>query len=549
MGGFFKAHEHNLENNTTMMYGDYTFSPVPLVSISKTIEKTADGQAIGTVFSLSLEGTLVPGATGVGGIVNIAEEQDKLMAAFAASGQGYEFKINCGGTDLISCYPRINSINFEAGAWVDVSSYTIDLEYDRDFSADISAPWNDEHKSGTGIDEPLVKSATENWGIEQNVENSSFHFIIDPSGKPPFIETSPPAFTVTHTVNAVGKPLIISGVISEGGHAWQQASGYVVPRLGFDQRKVAKNGGICFDEVGKIIATNHTRTVNFGELEGNYDVTETWTVFPSSVWSSGIHMAGASDVWDVNIESSLETSLSTVSIQGTITGQESGVFCGPDSSSSSYSVSKSKYGNAKIYLDKVISGQHESLGNIFWYRAQHFASGVTSRPINAVPVSRSIGHNPSQGTITYAYRFDDRPGACIAGARTTDIVINDTNATDIFAELVVLGRTTGPVMQDIGTVTSKSREVTLDATMIVNNEGIDPCRCSTNGSLGNPGPPGATGQAPRAAAEEILLTFRPDNCPGGDLVIFKNIDSESWNPISGKYTRQMGWVYTTCGSC
>ena len=557
MGGFFKSHEHNLENDTTMMYGDYTFSPVPLVSINKTIEKTADGQAIGTLFNLSLEGSLVPGATGVNGIISITEEQDRLMAAFAASGQGYEFKISCGDADFIVCYPRINSINFESGPWVDVARYSIDLEYDRDFAEDIGAPWNDDHKSGSGVREPLVSSASENWSIEPG-ENSHFHFIIDPSGKPPFIEHAPPSFTVTHNVSAVGKPLIISGVISEGGHAWQQASGYVVPRLGFDQERVAKNGAICFDSHGKIIASNQTRTVNFGELEGNYEVTETWNVFPSSVWSSGINSLGASDIWEVNIESSLETSLATVSIQGTITGQATGVFCKPGTDT--FLEGTSKYENAKRYLDIAIGAlpqqdwdgenpSQEGEGNIFWSRAQHFASGITIRPINATPISRAIGHNPSQGTITYAYRFDDRPGACIEGARTCDIAITDTNATDVFAELAVLGRATGPVLQDIGTVTSKKREVTLDAVMIVNNEGIDPWRCLTTTSLGSPGPPGATGQAPRAAAEAILLTFRPDTYPGGDLIIFKNIDTESWNPISGKYTRQMGWIYSTCGSC
>ena len=149
MGGFFKGHEHNLDNNTTMMYGDYTFSPVPLVSINKDFEKTGDGQILGTTFRVTLEGSLVPGATGVNGIAAIAEEQDRLMAAFAGSGQGYEFKVACGNAELISCFPRINSVNLDAGPWIDVSDYVIELEYDRDFATDIGAPWNDDHKSGS----------------------------------------------------------------------------------------------------------------------------------------------------------------------------------------------------------------------------------------------------------------------------------------------------------------------------------------------------------------------------------------------------------------
>ena len=112
--------------------------------------------------------------------------------------------------------------------------------------------------------------------------------------------------------------------------------------------------------------------------------------------------------------------------------------------------------------------------------------------------------------------------------------MSDTNATDVFAELVVLGRSTGPVMQSIGTITSKKREVTLDATMEV--ESVS-CNCTD-----------AISQIPSTDAETILLTFRPDNCGGSDLTIFKHLDMENWNPTTGKYTRQMGWTYTTCGS-
>jgi len=529
MGGFFKASDKNLENNTTMMYGDYTFSPVPLITINKEIQKAGDGQALGTVFSLSLEGTLAPGATGVNGITNIQEEQDRLMAAFAASGQGSEFKIACGDDDLINCFPRINSINFEAGPWVDVCKYTIDLEYDRDFAADIGAPWNSAYKSGSGVREPLISSAEETWSIEQT-EANFYHFEVQQSGndRPTYLESTPPSFTVTHNISAVGKPVIVSGVIADGGHAWQQASGYVVPRLGFDTAKITKNGAICFDQNGKLLITNQTRNVNFGELDGNYAVTETWTVYSSGLFASGINALGASDVWDVNVETSLESSITTVNVQGTITGQASGVFCSSNSSTPPiYEIVKSKYANAKEY--------HEAVGgDIFWARAHHFASGVSSRGVNPIPVSKSLGHNPSQGTITYNYKFDDRPAVCLTGARTTDITMSDTNATDVFAELIVLGRSTGPVMQSIGTVTAKKREVTLDATMPADSL---ICDCDT-----------AIEAIPSSEAETILLTFRPDNCGGENLTIFKHLDTENWNPTTGKYSRQMGWTYTTCGS-
>ena len=98
-----------------------------------------------------------------------------------------------------------------------------------------------------------------------------------------------------------------------------------------------------------------------------------------------------------------------------------------------------------------------------------------------------------------------------------------------------MGRSPGPVMQSIGTITSKKRQVTLEATMPV-----DSAACNCDEVMGE------FSQAPSTEAETILLTFRPDNCGGSNLIIFKNVDTENWNPTTGRYTRQMGWVYTSC---
>ena len=90
-------------------------------------------------------------------------------------------------------------------------------------------------------------------------------------------------------------------------------------------------------------------------------------------------------------------------------------------------------------------------------------------------------------------------------------------------------------MQGMGTVPAKKREVTLDATMPI--LGTPGCNC------------GVMDDAPKSEAETLLLTFRPDSCdPSTSYSIFKHMDSETWNPTTGKYTRQMGWTYTACGS-
>ena len=81
MGGFFDKSElanKGLTNNVFMTYGEYTFSPVPLITISKDSQKTGGGVNLGTLYNLTLEGTVTPFPTGVGGIVNVDRLQDEL---------------------------------------------------------------------------------------------------------------------------------------------------------------------------------------------------------------------------------------------------------------------------------------------------------------------------------------------------------------------------------------------------------------------------------------------------------------------------------------
>ena len=520
MGGFFHPDDVSLENKTTMTYGNYTFSPVPLVNISKEINKADGGQVFGTSYSMTLNGQLTPLPTGTNGISNVTHQQELLKLAFAATGEGKLFQVKNCGSPILECFPKIRSIDFAEGNWVDFCDFTLELEYDYELASGTFP--QDGPKAGSGIAPPLVQSADESWSIEKNEQNF-YDFSIVPSGQSEsYREVQQASFNISHSISAVGKRRIEhNNVIKE---AWQEASGYVVPKLGFDYAVVGNAGGaICFNK-DEMVVGNHIRSVNFSELGGSYEVEESWTVYPSSVWTSGINALGVSDVWEINVENSYENSLTTVTINGTIEGSESGVYC---NHTGSYQVLESKYDSALGYFNQVADA-------IFYNRAFYFGTGLAYRPINPEPKTKSLGHSPSNGTITYNYSFDDRPGVCIEGARTTSLSVNDTNPTDIFAELTVLGRSNGPVIQSMGTTTSRKREVSLDAVMPVQN--ID-CNCTTMDS------------APSDEAETILLTFRPDNCNGGvSYTIVKHIDTESWNPTTGQYSRQMGWTYGTCGS-
>jgi len=522
MGGFNLTPEQlgdlGIDNSTTMQYGKYTFTPVPLISLNKENQKTGGGEIIGTLYNMTLQGTLTPFPTGVGGISSINALQDDFLEAFAATGVGLELVIKCSDTEIIKCRPRINSVDFAEGTWVDRCDYTVNLEYDVDTAMDVA---------GSGLNgENMISDFSESWDIQKADENYYSITWLDDTE-----DVYPDSFIVTHNISAVGKPDFVDGQLVRP--AYKNASGYIKPLLGYNQFRDdgigLANGVICPEPDvdgttgGKAVIFNQNRTVQIDKSGGSYNVTETWTVYPEASYASGINAFGAKDDWNADVSKTTDSSLVTISLAGTITGAASGQLC-------DYSNDNNKYDNAQNYFESL------DLESASYERARYFGDKVDSpRAINRIPASTSIGHNPRQGTISYSYVFDTRPSGCLENSLKTEITVSETNAHDVFAELTVLGRAAGPVLQGMGTVTSKQRSIALDATMPV---GEINCECS-----------GVVDSAPSDEAKNVMEQYRPDNCGVDCLTIFKNTDTENWNPTTGKYSRQMGWTYSTCEDC
>ncbi|MHA2388026.1 MAG: hypothetical protein ACXACW_04810, partial [Candidatus Hodarchaeales archaeon] len=101
-------------------------------------------------------------------------------------------------------------------------------------------------------------------------------------------------------------------------------------------------------------------------------------------------------------------------------------------------------------------------------------------PLNNNPLSTSFGYNNTAGTIIYSYSYDNRPYNCVSNARLENITFSENNPQDVFASLTVLGRAAGPLLQDIGTVGQRTREISIEAVLPVWDSG----RCSTISSVG-----------------------------------------------------------------
>jgi len=485
----------------TMTYGAYNFTPVPLFNISKEMQKTADSTFIGTVFKLTLNGTLV--SISPGGLAQVMAKQQDLREAFIQD--GLLLQILCDDVVIFSAYPRIlGPIQFPPSDdnWVFTSPYTIELEYDEEPG---------DAGENSSLMPPYISEATEQWTVEAVEDKSYYSWNLDTVGGN--LDAAPYQLRISHTVEAKGKSHYASGGLRKP--AWQEAREYVNPLLGFNDEFAVLSGTLNFGS-NEMAPYNHMRTATIDEAGGGYNVSETWLVINPS--GSGIAGTAIED-FTIEIRKGLDRDLTTVNIQGTIQGLEERIY---GNNPGDFQIPVSKWDNASAYWDEVESRLR--------YRAVFASSGVPTRSLALTPNIQTIGHNPTNGVITYNYEYNDRPSNCVAGSLTESIVINDSNPVDVFASLPVLGRAAGPVLQGMGTVTSATREVIIDVVMPIGTG------CTVANLLAD---------NPRTDVASLLCLFEAD-LENNYGQVFKNQDSESWNPKDGRYSRTVGWTYQTC---
>jgi hypothetical protein len=242
----------------------------------------------------------------------------------------------------------------------------------------------------------------------------------------------------------------------------------------------------------------------------------------------------------------------TVTLNGTVKGLElfnSGNYNNSSLDNLSNNIKLTSNGSTKF--DNAISG-YSSVKNLLYGRAQTFmVSGSaatatfygglgsvvagqfanrTESPLNPIPVSATEGFNPAEGSITYSWSFNNRPMNIISGAISETLTVDDTFPTQVVGSIYVLGRRLGPVLQDIGTVTSYSRSVTMEVVF------------PKPSSLRNITFPG---DAYRSITG-IIDSLDPKNLYADGIRSFVKQNSENWNATEGRFTKTKAWEYTRC---
>ncbi len=328
-----------------------------------------------------------------------------------------------------------------------------------------------------------IKEYTEEWNIETD------------DGSPESINL-PRTYRLSHNISAVGKTFY-----NELGNledtAWENARAYVIPRLGLNNSFLLSSG--IKDLPSFYGGYNHLRTENINIAAGGYSATETWVLASGS----------ALEDFTIQIINEAETNRNSVKINGTITGLEV--------RSAGMSLTSSKFTNAETKFAQA--------SGLAFGRCQNY-SGYS---LNLYPISETIGKNPVAGTITYDFAYNNRPYNLIPGAIAERIVISDTLPTELVAVIPVLGRTAGPVIQPINTSAETSRSLNIEFTLQTQ---VDFTNLITAFNT----------TKPTSLTNTIKTAADPANIAGVDDSYVQS-DRETWNPIDGKYTREIIWIY------
>jgi len=481
------------------MYDEKRIIPAPFVSITKTYQKSGNRDIIGKTYSLSVIGTIVAhmGSPDSGGtfweaagypddedidndarLAAVLRKQEALRDLFSTDGLWFEIQ-SADGSAPMKCRPSVVSIDFADGLWYQRCEYTISLECD------------ELYPEQEDVFPQYLESATEEWGIDTNEEPQALGASV--------------TYGLSHSVSAVGKSYYseADGTKNEG---WEQAQAFVLSRLGFDSVMALSSGVNNLPSYYN--GWNHRRSEQIDKEGGSFSVTENWLL------ASGV----ATEDFTISSTNELESPYNNVSIQGNVTGFEL--------RDSDMGITTTKWDNAQTKFTEA--------SGLAFLRAQTYG-GVT---LNVAPLSMTVGRNPLQGTIDYTFEYDTRPLNLVDGALSETISISDNIGGELFASVFVLGRARGPVLQDLGTKTSNTRDLSIEIvvpppsysdrtiatmkTLLIDQKPSN--NASYSGNIGN-----------------VIGAADPTN--NGFSTVFQDQPQENWEFQTGRYSYNCRWTY------
>jgi hypothetical protein len=158
------------------------------------------------------------------------------------------------------------------------------------------------------------------------------------------------------------------------------------------------------------------------------------------------------DTYTVDLSSQNNTATTagygcTVTINGTLQGMAT-----DDNPDTRFANAETGWSTVQGLLFARASGEYSKLG------------GTTPNLNNRV-VTKSVTVNRPGGSIGYSYTFNNTLAPTNSGVAVADVTIEETWPQDVIAIQIIPGRSSGPIIQNIGTKTEYRRAINVTLTM------------------------------------------------------------------------------------
>ncbi|MAR66106.1 MAG: hypothetical protein CL833_02530 [Crocinitomicaceae bacterium] len=518
-------------------YGSYEFVPAPNVSISREVIRDGTNRRITAGFwRVTLDGTFVPTGTGENGFPSGAvntigypgnkfyEQMNADYRVFQLSGCG----ANLIGRPLVenlsvqsdNFYTTTSNYNLEfvfagsmisgldtyLGSGLNLESASTSYNYSM-----LEKPWrfaNEGHDGVMQIDRSIsAKGISVGSGVGTGNPMDIFDdddFYIT-TGNSPF-STGGFEFAVKY----------ITGIIGTGGVGF--SGNYIaLPSLTSYIMQVPSDADMFLTD----------RSVDANPEENTLTVNDTFLAFPQDQTYGRPTGYAATDSFDISSDFSIEEGNGTITLNGTVQGYPSyeisfdGTFY-PQAG-------KTSFENASGYFTAA-------LGSTFPTRAAAIYSGnladniqgKASAPLNTGdPLSVSYSYNIKEGTVGYAVTYNNRPANCLDGVLSENISATKNVGVPVIASHTVLGRAAGPILQDIGTKTANTFDLSIEAVV------LPPTGC-------------VAASAFDYSPDYDAVVGNVETTTLSGTTYFRTADNETFDPKIGRYSRSVSWIYTEC---
>jgi len=595
-------------------YTHYT----PMLTMSHLYNRTDAGALISITNKINLKGKIY--GISHSGVEEVLSDQLNLKNLFFSCPVG-NLQVLCNNTVLLDATGvRATNFTTEPSSDNMLRSigYSIDLEYHERQSDDVTSPLI-VSCSDTWSIEPLEDYLYESFSLAPSLETEPTPLVGTRTLTNGISIVNIPQFRISHKVSAKGASYTSSSTCPTTGSGYfvpyNEARKWVSRRLNVPWFSANSEGAYVggynsTSETGpKLYLFNHVRATNFSMTEGSYDIVDTWIGMPT----------GINHIEDYSIEiGSDEKFIKTVKVQGTIKGLEivnqnrlntttsltptdaglitldNGLIGNRDDVSSiSYSshntlIDKTtmkgyKYQNAllawhsgiKPYLytrassalTRSISttaafsldGTTGGAGIVDYYNRDSpigNTANASERLLNPIPWTMTEGHDHKKGIITYNYEYNNK-FTLLDGVLSESITVTNTGPADFVAEVFVLGRSLGPVLQSLGTNTLTTKDLSIEISVM-------PPQTVGEYNINNSTCPLYTGGTLFKAIEKLIdgiRPFRPYNTVAPTVwkaptagttskettgKSYIDRDTRTWVPSEGRYTRNVSWKYQHC---